>query len=220
MSLFALAQPLWKDSMAALQWLHMNVTLRISSGVAGVAFRVTDALNYYAVAVDSAAKTATLSRTLAGTTTTLSTTAFTAGVVNTTVSIDVVVSGSGITATLTLPGVVHLSSSDHAIQFGSIGFVALGTAAFFSIFAETLCDNGGIQCVGAGSGVSCAFACDAGYAPTGGDGTRTCVNGAWSGADLVCSLCKSTARKSLEKFWRASSLRCTSDCGLRWANPL
>lgn len=51
-SLAFLSSPSWLNGAALGQWYQMNVSVQVTSGVVGVAFRIQDGSNYYYATID------------------------------------------------------------------------------------------------------------------------------------------------------------------------
>jgi hypothetical protein len=190
-SILHMAQPKWLDSFEPLQWLHLNVNMTLTSGVAGVVMHLLDADNYYAVLVDQGSAVVSLVAVVVGVTTTLSSMPLTGSGVavlsSAGVNVDVVMQASGINVTIPALGVT-LTSPDTTFKSGTFGFISDGVASFGQVMAETECDGGGVQCASPTTGVTCTFRCGVGYFVALGDEQRTCTYGRWSGGDLTCAI--------------------------------
>jgi hypothetical protein len=188
-SLKIMSSPAWMSKMAAKQWMEVNASVQVTSGVIGLVFRVLDSSNYYYAVLDR-----TVGSTKAGS----------------------VVNGAGFTAAYLAQKWTSASYKsgqyfalsvqtnptgfsvyvdneyigaviDTTFVLGSIGFVASGVGQIDDVVVTTTCD-GGTQCVSAASGVTCSYQCAPGYVYVSGSYSRMCDAGVWSGTDLLCSI--------------------------------
>jgi hypothetical protein len=142
-----LSQPKWLDSQEPRQYMHIRCSVTLTNGTAGVAFRIADIDNYYAVVLDATAKTSTLIRVTAGVAMSLAAAPWPVSGVFTSVAlvVDIVVRDSGIVASIPAMS-MNLTSTDAVIALGTVGLLSAGVSSFDDLLIDTTCDGSGLQC--------------------------------------------------------------------------
>lgn len=188
-SLKIMSSPSWMSKMAAKQWMEVNASVQVSSGVVGLVFRVVDSSNYYYAVLDRAVGSMKAGSVVddVGFTSPYLAQKWTSSSYKSgeffALSVQTNPAGFSVYVDNEYIGAV----TDTTFVLGSIGFVASGVGQIDNVVVTTSCD-GGTQCVSAASGVTCSYQCAPGYVYVSGSYTRSCDSGVWSGSDLVCSI--------------------------------